>query len=510
MPAEVRLHVTNGKLKGRVYTFAERTTCIIGRASDCNLQLSDDEAHRKISRHHCLLDINPPDVTVRDFGSLNGTYVNGKKIGQRERGQSPTEAAQLDFPEHALTEGDEIQLSDTVFRLSLYVPLLCPQCGAEFSGHEDQKAQSEGVFFLCEVCRQRIVQLGTNETMFTETQRPACAKCGKDVMDEIGQRLQGEYLCASCQANPLALVKFLMERAAGGQQDVRAIKGYHVEYDLGQGGMGAVYLARHEGTGEQVALKVMLPRVAVSPGARAMFEREIANASALNHPHVVAVRASGFSQGMFYYTMEYCDGGTVKDLMLERGGTLSVDEALDLTLQALAGLAYVHHAEIPHITLKDGRTVPGKGLVHRDLKPTNIFLMVAGRKRIAKIADVGLAKAFDQAGLSGLTRTGAVGGTPGFMPRQQVINFKHAQPEVDVWAMAASLYYMLTGAVPRDFPVRQDKWLVVLQSAAVPIRRRKRTLPRKLAEVIDAALMDRPQITFQSALAFKQALEQSI
>ncbi|MBV9125107.1 MAG: FHA domain-containing protein, partial [Planctomycetes bacterium] len=83
MPAKVILQVTKGKLQGQEFVFDERTTCILGRADDCNPRLPNDIHHAAISRHHCLLDINPPDIRVRDFGSRNGTFVNGSKIGQR-------------------------------------------------------------------------------------------------------------------------------------------------------------------------------------------------------------------------------------------------------------------------------------------------------------------------------------------------------------------------------------------------------------------------------------------
>src|SRR6266404_5248269 len=110
MPAKVTLKVTKGKLQSQEFVFAERTTCIVGRDDDCQPRLPNDEDHNTISRNHCLLDINPPDIRVRDFGSRNGTFVNGTKIGQREAGQTPEQGAQLTFPEHDLKEGDEIEL----------------------------------------------------------------------------------------------------------------------------------------------------------------------------------------------------------------------------------------------------------------------------------------------------------------------------------------------------------------------------------------------------------------
>ncbi len=250
----------------------------------------------------------------------------------------------------------------------------------------------------------------------------------------------------------------------------------------------------------------MLPRVAVEEHARETFLLETFNTRALKHRHVVELRDAGCSQGTFFFTLEFCDGGSVDQLMKQRGGTLSIPEATEITLQTLAGLDYAHNVEVP-VTLKDGSRATARGLVHRDLKPHNIFLSGSGSSRQAKVGDFGLGKAFDTAGLSGRTCTGSLAGTPVFMPRQQVINFKYAKPEVDVWAMAASLYFMLTGCFARNFPQGQDPWQTVLQTSAIPIRQRTSSIPQKLAEVIDAALVDKPNIQIKTAPEFKRLLE---
>ena len=155
MPAQVTLTVVKGGLQEKEFPFDERTTCIIGRAKDCEPKIPDNPEHQAISRHHCLLDINPPDVRIRDFGSLNGTFVNNKKIGQRDRHMTPEEAAQMEFPEHDLKDGDEIKLASTVFRVGIYVPALCAECSTEIP--EEQRAQAErapGVY-QCAACRAK-------------------------------------------------------------------------------------------------------------------------------------------------------------------------------------------------------------------------------------------------------------------------------------------------------------------------------------------------------------------
>ena len=291
--------------------------------------------------------------------------------------------------------------------------------------------------------------------------------------------------------------------------DLQRLRGYRIEKELGRGGMGAVYLARNEQTGERVALKMMLPHIAASQRLRNQFMREAANTKVLRHRNVVELRDLGDSDGSFFFTLEYCEGGSVADL-LKKSGKLSVETAVPLVLQALEGLEYAHGVDLPSVPLADGTFAAACGLVHRDIKPGNMLLAKEGNAYIAKIGDYGLAKAFDLAGLSGLSMSGQVSGTLGFMPRQQLIDYRNARPEVDVWAMAASLYYMLTLCYPRDFDKGTDRWQVVLQTDAVRIRRRCPGIPAKLAKVIDDALVERPAMRYKTAGAFRDALHNAL
>ncbi len=512
MPSRVTFAITTGPLAGQQFVYEDRTTCILGRAQDCEPRLLWKPETPKapengwISRHHCLLDINPPDVRIRDFGSLNGTFVNGQKIGQRQKHEQPGGS----FPEHDLQDGDEIRVGRMKFRVGIHIPVVCIECGAEIPEAELQAADGQTEAGRCETCAKKLPQTKVPSVPRRTVAEPVklCVKCHRDVSDETGANRPGEYVCSDCRESPFDLLRQLMQGAVRGDKALVAIEGYAIIKELGHGGMGAVYLAQQQQTGQQVALKVMLPKVAAGQRATQSFLRESLNTQALQHPNVVQFWESGCSQGTFFFTLEFCDGGSVDKLMVRRGGKLAIDEALPIILQALDGLHYAHNAEIPHVKLKDGSIGRGRGLVHRDLKPQNIFLSTASGSCVAKLGDYGLAKAFDMAGLSGHTFTGEVAGTPQFMPRQQVLKFKDLRPEADVWAMAASLYNMLTQHFPRDFRNGRDPWPVILETRAVPIRQRNPAIPSRLAKVIDQALVDDPEIGFKSAAEFKQALLQ--
>ncbi|HET9168464.1 MAG TPA: protein kinase [Actinospica sp.] len=468
--ATISLSLVNGRGERSEFTFDERSTCLIGRGEDCSPRLPNDEHHRSVSRHHCMLDINPPDVRIRDFGSRNGTFVNGVKIGQRDPGQSAAQGRGLGRQEQDLKDGDEVRLGRSVaFRVNVVLP-----------------AADETTL---------VVAPGEAATL----PPPGCAKCGKEITRELGRRpvAAGRYVCASCQANPQDVMTLLVKLAqAGTRGDLRAIAEYTLLGELGRGGMGAVYLARHRDTGRLVALKLMLPKVAANEVARARFRREVDLTRRLRHPNIARLHDDGFADGAFFFTSEYCGGGSLDQLVQARGGTLPIDEAVRYTLDVLDGLDYAH---------------TGENIVHRDLSPSNILLAESPTPRgtapyIAKIGDFGLGKAFDQAGLGGLTRTGAKAGKPWYLARQQVVNFKNVPKSVDVWAVAASLYKCLTGTYPRDFPADVDQWHVILYSSPVPIRTRNPHLPRALAEVIDTALIDHQDIGLKTAAAFRDAL----
>lgn len=268
---------------------------------------------------------------------------------------------------------------------------------------------------------------------------------------------------------------------------------------------------RRRKTGDIYALKLMLPKIAGSKDAKKKFLLEAKNATQLSHPNVVPHYKSGYSDGVYFLLMEYCNLGSVDLFMKLHGGKLPLDLAMRITLQTLDGLEYAHNARIS-VTLENGSEKTVNGLIHRDLSPHNIFLCGDSQNPVAKVGDYGLAKAFEVAGMTGNTRTGVCAGKPVFMPKQQVINYKYSKPDVDVWAAAACLYNMLTGKFPKDFNTGADVFQIALKSRAVPILTRPTApkMPAKLAKVIDQALDDSGKLKFQSATELKKQLEKAL
>ncbi len=117
MVPKVTLTVQGGSQDGQEYTFSEPARCLIGRAGDCAVRLHSSWESLMVSRRHCELDVVPPRVRVRDLGSRNGTYLNGRLIGQRARGELPEDLTEVDCSGHELADGDELAVGPIVFRV---------------------------------------------------------------------------------------------------------------------------------------------------------------------------------------------------------------------------------------------------------------------------------------------------------------------------------------------------------------------------------------------------------
>lgn len=119
VPTRITLMIAQDDFPEKEFVFDESRECIIGRAADCDIQIPTDSAHSDVSRHHCVLEIHLPHIQVRDLGSLNGTFVNGKKIGHRPANEPSEESGLWPSAAHALKHGDELRVGHVVFQVKM-------------------------------------------------------------------------------------------------------------------------------------------------------------------------------------------------------------------------------------------------------------------------------------------------------------------------------------------------------------------------------------------------------
>ncbi|HXX95073.1 MAG TPA: protein kinase, partial [Planctomycetota bacterium] len=222
------------------------------------------------------------------------------------------------------------------------------------------------------------------------------------------------------------LEKKVKEQQAGAHQ----LGPYRLVKKLGEGGMGAVYLAVDSATSRSVAVKVLPRQYSTNAEFVKRFRREAELAAQLKHPNIVGAFSAGEDLGYHYYVMEYCEGETL-DSLLKRQGILPVPQALGLILQAAQGLHFAHQ----------------QGILHRDIKPSNLFLLKDGT---VKILDLGLSKFLDDPGQSFKTVTGAVLGTPHYISPEQAQGDREIDGRTDLYSLGATLYHLLTGQTPFD------------------------------------------------------------
>ena len=268
------------------------------------------------------------------------------------------------------------------------------------------------------------------------------------------------------------------------------IPGYEIKRELGHGGMGIVYLALQSDTGEEVAIKTILPAIHPTEHDIQKFLREADIHKKLDHPQIVAFRDRGSVDGMIWFAMEYVPG-TDAQKYLAAHGPLSVSQAVRWGLSLLDALQYAH----------------SKGIVHRDVKPSNLLVTTIEGQEVVKLADFGLARAYEASQMSGLTLTGTAGGTPKYMPPEQVLDMKTVLPTADQYSAAATIYNLLTRqALYPPPPSLEQIFRQILQDDPVPIQSRRPDLPTGLCAAIHKALSRKPQDRFKDVGAFTTAI----
>jgi len=258
---------------------------------------------------------------------------------------------------------------------------------------------------------------------------------------------------------------------------------YRVTSEIARGGMGVVYRGRDPASGRDVALKVLATRL--DAAHRERFHREGQVTASLRHPGILRVHDAGDADGRPFLVYELVDGG--RDLA---SACAERDRAgrVELVLQAARALAHAHAA----------------GVVHRDVKPDNVLVDRDGRVRVA---DFGLAAVL---GLEGLTRTGAIVGTPHYMAPEQFLAERSRGPGVDVWALGVILYEALCGRLPFEGSSLMELAARIQCGQPTPPRAVDPEVPAPIEEVCRRALAVDPRDRYADAGAFARDLERAV
>lgn len=289
---------------------------------------------------------------------------------------------------------------------------------------------------------------------------------------------------------PASLVRAKAPELAVRVGDVLAQK-YRVERVLGVGGMGVVVAAHHLALGQSFAIKFLHPQIAREGEAKARFLREARAAAQLRGEHVVRVTDTGALEGpdVPFLVMELLDGQSLGTL-LRAGRRFSPDESVLYMLQAAEALAEAHRL----------------GMVHRDLKPDNLFLARrADGTPFVKVVDFGISKTREEGALS-LTSHNAIMGTPRYMAPEQMRSSKDVDARADVWALGAILYELLAGVPPFDAASITELITQVQLAPHVPLAARVPGLAPALAAVVEGCLQKDPASRVPDTLSLARAL----
>jgi tetratricopeptide (TPR) repeat protein len=258
-----------------------------------------------------------------------------------------------------------------------------------------------------------------------------------------------------------------------------------VERELGTGGMGVVYLVRHEITGAVAAVKTLFPGMIVNAESRERFAQEAGAQMNLRHPHIAQVYDYIEQDQQSFLVMEYLEQGTLQDYLRRHPGPAPTEQALAWTKQALQGLGYAHQQRV----------------VHRDLKSSNLMLDRDGQM---KVADFGIALVLDA---RRLTSTGLSLGTAEYISPEQITNPRQIDQRADIYSIGVVLYEMLTGRLPFVKETEFETKLAHLQEEVPAPRSINPAIPPALEAIVLRALAKDPDGRYQSCADFIRAIE---
>ena len=265
---------------------------------------------------------------------------------------------------------------------------------------------------------------------------------------------------------------------------------YEVERELGEGGMGVVYQARHQRLGHAVALKVLAPHLARDAHLVDRFEQEARVQANLHHPSIVRVNDFISEHGLFAMVMEYVAGTTLAEEIHARTGPMPHERIKSIMLPVLEAVGMAHAHDI----------------VHRDLKPSNIMLTTLAGRELPKVMDFGIAKVLQSGGMN--TATAGKLGTLFYMAPEQCISSKNVDARSDIYSLGVTLYEMCCGRLPFDCDSEFELMLAHKEKEPPSPSDIYPGVPRDLESVVLQALEKEPWDRHQSADKMAAALKE--
>lgn len=281
------------------------------------------------------------------------------------------------------------------------------------------------------------------------------------------------------------LTKFQAEKLLSGRTDGFILGQYRVLEELGRGGMGRVYKAVHQTMGRFVAIKLLAPDLTKTDRAVDLFQREVKAAAKLNHPNIVISFDANKSGERYFLVMEFVDGPNLSQLVRDQG-PLPIDQACEYIRQAAIGLDYAHD----------------QGVIHRDVKPSNLLVQQSNTGPQVKILDFGLALVTAGQGPGGENIVGTAQtalGTPDYVSPEQARNQYNVDGRSDLYSLGCTFYYLLTGETPFPGGTALEKMIRHGQEAPVAVQTKRPDVPDAVAAIVHKLLAKNPKWRHQKA-----------
>ncbi len=337
---------------------------------------------------------------------------------------------------------------------------------------DDRSAEAVNEHLMeCSDCRKRVAEMSADS--FLERVRDARKPSGKPAS---GQPQAGGTRSDPKTNAPKSPPAEILVTGVVDHPD------YEIKRELGQGGMGVVYLAHNKLMGRDEVLKVMGRQIMDRPEVLERFLREIRSVARLRHPNIVTAYSATRLGESIVFAMEYVDGLDLSK-MVKAKGPLPVGHACNFVYQAALGLQHAHE----------------EGLVHRDIKPHNLMLAKKGDKATVKVLDFGLARAVREEEVDGgLTTEGQTLGTPDYIAPEQILDAKSADIRADIYSLGGTLYYLLTGRPPFQAKSLYDLYQAHIARDADPLNFVRAEVPSELAALVAKMMAKDPSRRFQT------------